>query len=83
MQDNTQKGGVDVDAAVVVLNEAHSSELAHEEIDASARGANHFRQGLLRYFGKCLVRSVPFAIAGKQQKSARQTLFAGVAIGYT
>src|SRR5689334_21819372 len=65
VKNNAQKGGIDVDAVAVILNEAHLSEFAHEEINARARGPNHFRQRLLRYFGKYGMRFVPFTIAGK------------------
>src|ERR1700691_442909 len=50
----------------VVLNESQFLEFVHEEIDARARGANHFGQGLLRYFGNDPLRLFLFAVAGKQ-----------------
>jgi hypothetical protein len=42
VQDNTQQGRVDVDAAII-LNEAQSLEFVHEKIDPGARGPDHFR----------------------------------------
>ena len=50
MQYNTQEGRIDVEPSVVA-NEAQFLEFVHEEIDASARGTNNFRQDLLRYPG--------------------------------
>ena len=66
MQDNTQKGIVDADLAVV-FDEAQFSELVHEKIDPWACCADHLRQHLLRYFGKHLLVG-----------SARQPFLAGV-----
>lgn len=51
VQDNTQEGNIDVDAAVV-LKETQLSEFVHENIAPKPRRANHLRQHLLRYFGK-------------------------------
>jgi hypothetical protein len=71
VQDNTQEGIVDAKLAII-FDEAQFSELVHEKIDPWARRADHFRQHLLRYFGKYLLRLVRRAIAGEQQQSARQ-----------
>src|SRR6267143_2004657 len=77
VQDNTQEGIVDLDLAVV-LDEAQFPELVHEKIDPRPRCANHFRQHLLRYSGKHLLRLALRAIAREQQQSARQPFLAGV-----
>ena len=77
VQDNTQQGRVDVDAAIV-LNEAQFLEFAHEKIDPGARSPDHLSQSLLRYFGKPLLRLVLLAISSEQQKSAGQPFLAGV-----
>src|SRR3981081_1924857 len=77
VQDNTQEGIVDVDLAVV-LDEAQFPEFVHEKIDPGPRCANHFRQHLLRYSGKHLLRLALRAIAREQQQSARQPFLAGV-----
>lgn len=77
VQDNAQEGIVEVDLAVV-SNDAQFSEFVHEKIDPRPRCANHFRQHLLRYFGKHLLRIARRSIAREQQQSARQPFFAGV-----
>src|SRR6267378_8501317 len=77
VQDNTQEGIVDVDLAVV-LDESEFPEFVHEKIDPRPRCANHFRQHLLRYSGKHLLRLALRAIAREQQQSARQPFLAGV-----
>src|ERR1700683_187435 len=64
--------------AAVVLNEAHSLEFVHEEIDARARSANHLREHLLRYFGNYPLWLALFSIPGEQQQRASQTLFGGI-----
>jgi hypothetical protein len=46
VQDNTQKGIVDADLAVV-LDEAQFLEFVHEKIDSGTRRADHLRQRLL------------------------------------
>jgi hypothetical protein len=51
VQDNTQEGIVDLDLAVVVLDEAQLPEFVHEEIDSRARGADHLGQNLMTYHG--------------------------------
>src|SRR6266481_3704221 len=77
VQDNTQEGIVDLDLAVV-LDEAQFPELVHDKIDPRPRCANHFRQHLLRYSGKHLLRLALRAIAREQQQSARQPFLAGI-----
>ena len=77
MQDNTQEGSVDMQPAII-LNEPQFLEFIHEKIDPGTRCANHFRQRLLRYFGKHLLRLGFLAIASEQQKSARQPFLTGV-----
>src|SRR4029077_3436110 len=51
------------------LNEAECPEFIHEKIDPGTRCANHFRQLLLRYFGKHLLRLGFCAIASEQQEN--------------
>ena len=68
---------MDVEPAIVV-NEAQFLEFVHEHINPGARGANHFRQRFLRYFGENSLRLAFLAVASKQQKSAGQPLFAGI-----
>src|SRR5229473_7546614 len=77
VQDNTQEGIVDVDLAVV-LDEAQLPEFVHEKIDSRPRCANHFRQHLLRYFGKHLLRFGFLAVASEQQKSPSQPFLARI-----
>ena len=77
MEDDTQKGIVDVDLAVV-LDEAQLPEFVHEKIDPGPRYANHFRQHLLRYFGNHLLMLASRAIPREQQQSARQPFLTGV-----
>src|SRR5689334_12758425 len=64
--------------SAIVTNEAQFPELGHEKIDALPRRANHFRQHLLRYLGKHLLRLGFLAVASKQQKSPSQPFLAGV-----
>ena len=64
--------------SAVVLDETELPELVHEQIDARAGGANHFRQGLLRYFGEDRVRVALHTVAGEQQKGAREPLLGGI-----
>jgi hypothetical protein len=52
VQDNIQQGLVDVNFAVI-FDEAQLLEFVHEEVDTRPRCANHLRQFLLRYLGKC------------------------------
>jgi len=66
VKDNTEEGRVDVETAIVVLNEAEFPEFIHEKIHPRPRCANHFREHLLRYFGKHLLRLGFLAITGKQ-----------------
>ena len=77
MENNAQEGSVDVQPAVV-MNEAQLSEFIHEKIDPGARGPNHFRQRLLRYFGDHFVRLVLHAISSEQQQSTCQPFLAGI-----
>ena len=42
MENNAQKGSVDVETAIV-LNEAQFPEFIHEEINPGARRPDHFR----------------------------------------
>jgi hypothetical protein len=74
VQDNTQEGRIDVETVIVVLNEAECPEFIHEKLDPRTRCANHFRQHLLRYFGKHLLRLGFRAVASEQQKSAGEPL---------
>jgi hypothetical protein len=62
----------------MVMNEAQFPEFVHEETDPRARGANHFRQHLLRYFGKHLLRLGFLAITSEQQKSPSQAALDGI-----
>src|SRR6266481_2141208 len=64
--------------SAIVTDEAEFPELGHEEIDALPRSTNHFREHLLRYFGKHFLRLGFLAVASQQQKSASQTFLAGV-----
>lgn len=68
VQDNTQKGRIDVDLAVfVVLNEAQFPELVHEEVHPGPGCAYHFRQHLLGYSGKHLGRLASRAITCEEK----------------
>ena len=55
VQDDAQEGIVDFKAAVIP-DEAKFPESVHETIDPGACCADHFRQHLLRYFGKHFLR---------------------------
>ena len=43
MQDHAQEGVVDLDSAVIVMNEAQFPEFIHEQVDPGARCTHHFR----------------------------------------
>src|ERR1700722_2086220 len=62
----------------IVSNEAKLFEFSHETIDPRTRCPDHFRQHLLRYFGKHFFRLALNAILSEQQKSTRQSLLAGI-----
>jgi hypothetical protein len=62
----------------VVFYETELPEFIHEKINPGPRCANHFREHLLRYFGKHLLRLAWRAIAREQQQGARQPFLAGV-----
>jgi hypothetical protein len=55
VQDDTQEGIVDLKSAIV-MNEAQFPEFIHEKINTRASCANHFRQHLLGYSEKQLLR---------------------------
>ena len=60
----------------IVLNEAQFLEFVHEEINSGARSPDHFRQRLLRYFGKPLLRLVNARHSERaRQRSARASRF--------
>jgi hypothetical protein len=56
VQDNVQKGFVDLKAALrsTVLDESQLSEFVHEIIDPRSRRSDHLRQHLLRHLGQYL-----------------------------
>ncbi len=64
--------------SAIVMNEAQFPEFVHEKIHSRPRCANHFRQHLLRYLGKHLLRLGLPAVASEQQKSPSQPFLAGV-----
>ena len=65
VQDNTQKGFVDLKSAIV-MNEAQFPKFIHEKVDSGARCADHLRQCFLRYFGDQSPGLVFLAVTGKQ-----------------
>ncbi len=65
-------------SAIVVFNEAEFPKFIHEEIDPRARCPDHFRQSLLRNFGKHLFRVGLLAVASEQQKSPSQSFLARI-----
>jgi len=52
VQDDAEQGIVNVDLAVGVVDKAKLAEFLHEKIDTRSRGADHFRQSPLGYFGE-------------------------------
>src|SRR5580704_10823225 len=77
VQDNAQKGRINVEPGVV-LDEARFFEFVHEKIDTRAGCADHFGQHLLRYFGDHLLGLIFFAVTCEQQKSTREPFLAGI-----
>src|SRR6266852_584943 len=69
VQDDTQEGRVHVETVIVALNEAECPKFIHEKVDPGARCANHFRQHLLRYFGKQLLR---FGVPCRSERAAKE-----------
>ena len=57
---------MDLESAIVVLDETQFREFVHEKIYSGARCANHLRQRFLRYFGKYSVGLVFFTVTGEQ-----------------
>ena len=47
VQYDAQEGVVNLDTAAVIVNEAESPELIHEEVHARARRPHHFREHFL------------------------------------
>jgi len=64
--------------SAIVMNEAQFPEFIHEKIHPRARCANHFREHLLRHFGKHLLGLGFLAIASEQQKSPSQPFLARI-----
>ena len=64
--------------AAVVLDETEFAEFVHEEIYAGSRGTDHFREHLLRDFGKNPLECVFLAIACEKQQRSCQALLAGI-----
>jgi hypothetical protein len=60
------------------MDEAQFPEFVHEKIHPRPRCANHFRQHLLRYFGKHLLWLGFLAIPSEQQKSPGQPFLARI-----
>jgi len=60
------------------MNEAQFPEFVHEKIHPRARCANHFREHLLRHFGKHLLGLGFLAIVSEQQKSSSQPFLARI-----
>ena len=72
VQDNAQKGRINVEPGVV-LDEARFFEFVHEKIDTRAGCADHFGQHLLRYFGG--LSSLPYRASNKR---VREPFLAGI-----
>jgi hypothetical protein len=77
VQDDTQEGIVDL-KSTIVPNEPQFPEFIHEKVNARARCANHFRQHLLGYAEKHLLRWRFLPIASEQQKRPSQAFLAGI-----
>jgi hypothetical protein len=60
------------------MNEAQFPEFIHEHIYSGTRRPDDFRQRLLRYFRKHLLRLALLAITGEQQQSPGQSFLNGV-----
>lgn len=78
VKDDLEEGVVDVDASIIISDEAVLSELVHEEIDAGACGANHFGEHFLGHFGEQVFRLGFFAVASEEQEGAGEALLTGV-----
>ena len=64
--------------SAIVMDESQFPEFIHEKINTRPRCANHFRQHLLGYSEKHLLRWGFLAIASEQQKGPSQPFLAGV-----
>ena len=64
--------------AVFILDQAKLAKTIHEKADAGSRGADDFRQGLLRDLGNQSMRITRLAEFRHEQKGSRQSLLAGV-----
>jgi len=68
----------------IVIDESQLLKFIHEKVDAGPRGADHFRQRLLRHFGKDELRLFMIAVARQQQESSRvEMVVSGEVIGTT
>ena len=69
MQNHFQKGFVHTNSTVV-FKKTELAKSVHEKTDTRSRGANHFRQCLLRNFWNQCFRLPRFAEFGHQQKNS-------------
>src|SRR3981189_2133225 len=77
VQDNAEKGLVDLDFAIV-FDETELSELVHEHIHSRASRTDHLRQGFLGHLLKYPLGLTFLIITREQQQSTRQPLLSGV-----
>jgi hypothetical protein len=71
------EGVVDLQTAVV-FDVAELLELLHEEVDARPRGADHFRERLLREQRPHTIRRAWLAVMRQQEQRASQPLLTGI-----
>jgi hypothetical protein len=69
---------VDLQPALVIVNEAQCAELVHEMADPRAGCAYHLRESLLTDFGDYSLGCAFLAEMGQQQQDSGQSLFAGI-----
>jgi hypothetical protein len=69
---------VDLQPALVIVNEAQCAELVHEMADPRAGCAYHLRESLLTDFGDYSPGCAFLAEIGPQQQDSGQSLFAGI-----
>ena len=77
MQKGTQKGTIDLKAAVI-LDQTQFFEFIHEDIDSGARRPDRFREGLLRDPGESFLSQAFFLGTGEVEKGSGQALLGGI-----